>query len=485
MLCVTGNETSLASLASRLQQVQDKRCGPDAPLQEIRIDALDEPLEPLYSLLERYRDRLLVCCRPQRQGGAYVGSDAERLAILRRAAIAGAAYVDVEADCEERELVALRHATPGKLVLSWHDFAGIPADLGRRVREIGGRGADLVKVAVTVQDAAQLGELRELQQLVSQPTIVIGMGLAGLLTRCRYPAFGSPWTYVKADAESGTAPGQLTLDEALQLGLPASADGSLYVLIGGPQVQHSKGPLVYNQLFRAWGTTWSYLPVSTADAASTFALLCQLGLQGASVTMPHKAWALALADQRASELAKQAGAANSVRLVEGDVEATNTDVAGVGDPLRLALARVGEPHPKRALVLGAGGAARAAVLACRRLGLAVTVSALEDASELCGDGVDYRPWDERNEVQAEVLVNATPVSGADKMPLSSDGPLDKRVVFDLAISGEPSLLLQRAEAEGAETIEAIEMWLAQGAEQISWLTGRRCTVAEMRALLPQ
>ena len=81
------------------------------------------------------------------------------------------------------------------------------------------------------------------------------MGLAGLLSRCRYPAFGSPWTYVKADEQAGTAPGQLTLAQAREMGLPQTAEQPFFALVGGPQVQHSMGPVVYNRLFRATGQT--------------------------------------------------------------------------------------------------------------------------------------------------------------------------------------------------------------------------------------
>lgn len=491
MLCVTGNEDTIDALARRIARAEahPRR---EVLLQEVRIDALgDGALEPLFALLARTPARVIVCNRPVRQGGAFDGPEADRIRLLARAGACGVAYVDLEADCGAAALDAVRAAIAesardgrrGQLMLSSHDFAGVPADLDVQVDRMAARQPDLIKVAVAVDDAIQLDALRGQHRRAGRPVLAIGMGLAGLVSRARYPAFGAPWTYVKADEQSGTAPGQLSLAQALEMGLPESATAPFLALVGGPQVQYSKGPLVYNRLFRRRGRPWSYLPVSTAAGEETLHMLRALGLLGASVTMPHKGVALALAGDGADDLARLAGAANSLRC-EGDTfAATNSDVAGVAEPLLRALAALDGDRPRRALVLGGGGAARAAVLAARQLELEVAVSAIEDIRAIFAPEVRCVAWDERSAVPAEILINATPVAGSKVMPWPADVPLDKRVVFDLAISGEPSLLLARAAEAGAVTIEPIEMWLAQGAAQMSWVLREPCTVEELRELL--
>ena len=219
-------------------------------------------------------------------------------------------------------------------------------------------------------------------------------------------------------------------------------------------------------------------------------MLRRLGLQGASVTMPHKHVALQMAGDRADELARRVQAANSLRFDEEGVAATNTDVAGVGQPLQRAFAQLSGKRPQRALVLGAGGAAKAAAVACRNLDLEVTVSAVETEVDgtlveldapLSGPGTRCVRWSDRHDVEADVLINATPVSG-ERSPWSEDVALPCAVVFDLAITGKPSRLLARARQEGAVALEAIEMWLAQGARQMSWITGEDYEVEQLREL---
>ena len=195
-----------------------------------------------------------------------MGAEQERLSLLERMVRGGVAYVDVEADCGDAEIARITAAGSARLVLSMHDFTGVPADLEQRIAAMSGRGADVLKAAVAVDDAIDLDCLLTLRANLRQPTVLIGMGLAGLLSRCRYPAFGSPWTYVKAGEEEGTAPGQLTLVQAREMGLPQTTEQPFFALVGGPQVQHSMGPVVYNRLFRATGKPWSYLPVNTSRA---------------------------------------------------------------------------------------------------------------------------------------------------------------------------------------------------------------------------
>ena len=210
MLCLTGNESSVAQLAQRLEHHADD----GDLLHEVRLDALQEPVDGVFGLLERFGSRLVACCRPEREGGHYVGAEQARLFLLERIVRAGAAYVDVEADCADAEIARIKAAGSARLVLSIHDFTGVPADLEQRIWSMSTRGAHVLKAAVTVDDAIDLDRLLTLRANARQPTLLIGMGLAGLLSRCRYPAFGSPWTYVKADDQAGTAPGQLTLAQA-------------------------------------------------------------------------------------------------------------------------------------------------------------------------------------------------------------------------------------------------------------------------------
>lgn len=486
MLCVTGNEARIQALAARLERT------PKGALAEVRLDLLDEPLDAAFELIAQHADKLIVCLRPRRQGGGYPGAESSRLELLGKAAVRGPAYLDIEGDCSDGELAALRAAgerstgAAPKLVLSWHEFSGQQQRRAAaivRARELAGRDVDLLKLAVAVDDPVELEDLLDLADTLERPAVLLAMGPAGQLSRSRYARFGSPWTYVTESETAGTAAGQLTLDDARRLGLPDSADAPFFALVGGAQVVHSPGPRVYNALFRQQAKPWAYHAICTDQAERCFALLARLGAQGLSVTMPHKLAALAYGRGDAS--AESVGAANTLRFGADGAEATNTDVAGVAAPLAVALEQLpvdGAADDRSALILGAGGAARAAVIACRQLGLTPWVSArrAEQARAIAEHVVTWQDWPEH---AATVLINATPLAGP-STPLA--GALDAKrwpIVFDLALAAEPSELLAQAAVSNALTIAAREMWLHQAVAQLAFVGGGEVDVETLRALL--
>ena len=477
MLCVTGNECTGSALATRLAEVAS-RFARQEHLQEVRLDALREPLQPVLDLIRRHASRVIVTCRPRRQGGGFEGGDGQRLEILRLAAGLRPAYVDLEGDLCDAQLAAIRHAGARSLILSWHVFEPGGGEASQAFARLAGRPAEVLKLATVVEDASELATLHRLGQSVDGPTVLIGMGQAGMLSRCRYRSFGAPWTYVCSGAGTETARGQLSIDDALQLGLPKAAEHPFFCLIGGAQIADSPGPRVYNRLFRQRNKPWSYLPVVTSDAEATLDLLRRLGVRGVSVTMPHKHVALSYGQADATALA--VGAANSLHFSADGVRAINTDVEGVRRPLSQALAANDLGGPQDVLILGAGGAARAAAAACRDMGLRVAISArrLDTAADIFSADV-LVPWAERADCPARILINAT-AAAADNSPWPSGRAIDKAVVFDLALSARPSALLSDARQEGSVTIEAQQMWLAQGAAQMQFLSGESISEDDLR-----
>lgn len=443
MICITGNESTLEGLEARFAAAE-KAFGP-ATMHEVRLDFLAAVDEATFSLLRRRGDRVIACCRPT-EGT----SETERRDLLIRAAASGAAWIDIEEDAIEL-LHALRTAG-SRVIASFHDFDGLPVDLSSILRTIDAHRPDLLKVAVTVRDAAELIAVRDATSSLLTSHIAIGMGDAGRLSRLRHRSFGSPWTYVAADDRAATADGQLTFDEAKLMGLPGSADAPFIALLGGRNVAHSPGPRIYNTLFRHAGMPWSYLAVPTVQPGETLGLLRDLGALGAAVTIPHKE--VVLAHAQPDSLASRVRAANSIRFETNGAVATNTDVEGVRVPLAAAL----QTRPAtRALILGRGGASRAAAAACKELGVDPVV-------------IGRDRWEERSRIEAGILINATPITDSAIWPGGT--PLRKAIVFDLAFGASRSELLRRAESEGAVAIPPLAMWVIQGARQMSWITGQ-------------
>jgi 3-dehydroquinate dehydratase/shikimate dehydrogenase len=465
VICVTGRERSIDALAARIA------ASPEL-MHELRLDQLGDWDDAVFELIKTHGPKLVVCLRADRQGGGYEGDESERLALLARAARAGAKYVDVEADVPDEQLSQFERDA---LVLSWHDFNGLPSDLDKRAHDIAERHPAVVKLAVAVTDPSELTALLDARAAIDGDAVLIGMGAGGQLSRTRYTEFGSAWTYVSAGADESTAPGQLDLDTARLMGLPATADQPFYALVGGPSVAHSPGPRVYNRLFRDNDHGTSYHAVVCRSLSTTLPLLERLGVAGLSVTMPHKQAATELC--KVDALAARVGAVNSMRRRKADGkthwEGTNSDVEGVRAPLARANAH------GTALILGAGGAASAAVVAALQLGLDVRVAArrAELAAALAGDGA--ATWDARAEVEHNVLINATSLTG-DDCPWPADTPLTAEVVFELAM-GSHSRLLDEAREQRCVAIEPLAMWLHQGAQQMRWMLEQQVTVEELEA----
>jgi shikimate dehydrogenase len=250
----------------------------------------------------------------------------------------------------------------------------------------------------------------------------------------------------------------------------------------GTHVARSLSPAMHNAAFAAAGCDAVYVPFCAAGFDDFAAFARAMGVTGASVTIPFKQDALAAAGQ-ADALTRRVGAANTLRATAaGGWEATNTDVAGCVEPLaaayRVSLAGA------RVSVLGAGGAARAAVVALADARAVVTVHARRrDQSELVARelGVKTGPWPPVAG-SWDILINATPLGGAsasDATPLPG-GPFDGRLVYDLVYRQGESPLLRDARLAGVATLDGLPMLVAQAERQFAWWTGKAPSPGLMR-----
>jgi 3-dehydroquinate dehydratase/shikimate dehydrogenase len=462
-------ETIVADTMADLRARRD--AASPADMVELRLDGVRD-LDVAGALEGRTRPAIATC-RAAWEGGRFDGSEEERLAVLTRAAELGAEFVDIEWKADAGVRDRCRERT--KIVLSHHDFDGVPDDLASRVRDMQRANADVVKVAVT---ARSLGDCVTLKRATERTPsrVAIAMGAPGQVTRL-WPAWmGSAWTY------GGTAaPGQASTRELVdryRVG-ETTASTKVYAVCGSP-LGHSASPAMHNAAFRALGLDAVYLPLDTRSAKDLFEMAGALGLAGASVTIPLKRDLLVagLAGDPAidiDELPRQIGALNTLRRDGLGWQGRNFDVAGFLAPLQ---ERGVEMWGRRAVVLGAGGAARAGVAGLRSAGAEVSIAArrLDAARDLAAEfgvgAIEWPPpagWD--------LLVNTTPVG---MWPRVDESPLDDaalrsasgRVVYDMVYNPMDTRLLQQARAAGATTIGGLEMLVGQACLQLEWWTGR-------------
>ena len=250
----------------------------------------------------------------------------------------------------------------------------------------------------------------------------------------------------------------------------------------GWPVAHSRSPQMHTAALAVLGLDWRYqrLPIPPQLFAETVRALPALGFRGVNATIPHKEAALAVADA-ASESARAIGAANTLTFEPGGaIHADNTDASG----FLAALPR--SAYGKTALVLGAGGSARAVIYALRQAGASevrvwnrTADRAAAVARELGATAV------ERAE-PADIVVNCTsiglqnPGETFKALPLRADELGAGCLVVDMVYRLGGTLFLQAAAAAGAEVVDGLEILVAQGAASLERWTGRTAPDKAMR-----
>ena len=267
-------------------------------------------------------------------------------------------------------------------------------------------------------------------------------------------------------------------------------------VIGWP-IEHSVSPAMHNAAFRALGLDWCYLPfaVPPAHVADALAGVRGLGLRGINVTVPHKQAVSALVDELTPE-ARAIGAVNTV-LVRGErLVGHNTDAAGFLRALREAGFA---PEGCSALVLGAGGAARAAVYALARVGarvvllnrtpqradaLVADLRAVVEGARLEAGGLDAQTA-QQEASRCQLVVNATSLG---MWPQVETSPWPEEVafpagvlLFDLVYNPRQTRFVRLARESGARAVDGLRMLVHQGAEAFALWTGAAPPVEIMYA----
>jgi shikimate dehydrogenase len=278
--------------------------------------------------------------------------------------------------------------------------------------------------------------------------------------------------------------------------MPPNINGQtkLVGLIGYP-VEHSLSPAMHNSAFAALNLNWCYvpLPVLPERLGEAGAGLRALGFVGANVTVPHKEAVMSYLDEVAPE-AQAIGAVNTIVVREAELIGYNTDWQGFFTTLNEGSFSL---HDKQAVVLGAGGAARAVVYALAQAGAQVAIlnrtpsrahalvqdfSPLFSALSLCALPLTWQALEERT-TEAHLLVNTTPVGmwpDADRSLWPEDLAFPGHLtVFDLVYNPRQTKLLWQARTAGAKVIGGLGMLVHQGAAAFELWTGEKAPVETM------
>ncbi len=478
-ICVALGSDSPAALA----QAAEREYKDGNTFLEFRLDYLSTP-ESGIALIETFvkkrpEARVLATCRLGGHNGFFKGTIDQQTRLLAKAAAAGAVAIDLEIESAERAAPAvesLREHTP--VIVSYHNFESTPSlePVLRRLMRVQADAYKLATLARKPSDSLRLVEFLKKHQKKDHhktPLIAFTMSEQGLCTRVLSPALGGVFTYAAPSEADGTAPGQIParVMKSLYRIDKLTKESRVYGVIADP-VGHSKSPHVQNRAFQARWIDAVYLPfhVTQAQLGDFMKLAAKLPVSGFSVTIPHKQKIVRYLDY-VEPLAKRIGAVNTVWRKAGRWRGTNTDVDGILKPLskyvRLGHATV--------LVVGYGGAARAAAFTLRDAGAEVTITGrdLRRASALArAVNAQVISLEQAANAAYDALVHATPVGmhpNVDDSLFPDSIPAD--VVFDMIYNPHETRLLKHAKEQGCEVIHGVDMFLEQAAQQFEIWSG--------------
>jgi 3-dehydroquinate dehydratase / shikimate dehydrogenase len=459
-LCVVVRETTTERAVAALAQAASL-----GDMVEIRADYIREP--DIRALLRNKPCPVLFTLRPRHEGGEYAGAEIDRLDSIIQAARAGADYVDVEFSSFWQAI--LEKVPKEKVILSHHNFSETPSALEGLVDSMAAAGAGVLKIACTAQ---RLGDNLVIRRALLHAQAnglnlcALAMGRPGIPSRVLGPAWGSWMALARLPGEPGTADGQLSADEMIHVfrSREIGPETALYGVVGKP-LGHSLSPLIHNAAFAARKQDSVMLPLEAGSMDDFLEFCAAVSITGASVTLPYKQQACAISRSLSVE-ADSTGAVNTLVSRPSGWHGENSDVDGFIRPL---MRRTHLAH-KRAVVLGAGGAARSVVYALRAHDAEVCVVArdLQKAAGLADAfGARHAAWDQFRSLRWDILVNATPVGmypEIDQSPVSSEC-LTGEWVCDLVYNPASTRLLKEAARQGCRVIPGTEMFLGQAVKQ--------------------
>jgi shikimate dehydrogenase/3-dehydroquinate dehydratase type I len=474
-----------------------------ADLVEFRLDRLDPSEVPR---LERVHEIPLMhewvpaiaTLRSRAEGGSGPDDVSARTALLEAALDAlPFSYVDLEMrrDASLEEKFREWDGRPLGIVRSAHLPSETPTSEVLAALHAGLARRGLSKVVLPASPSRILSDLvPAIAPLSGRPFVLHTTGGAGGLLRVLAPRLGMAWVYCRLPsppggprdvAPSAVEPSQIPADRMRRF-VDAGPETPWFAVVGNP-LGHTVSPDLHASFLERSGTGGIYIPLELASEEEFMRVLPQLpglGLRGVNVTRPFKGAAFRLATSR-TEGCEHVGAANALVPQAGSpsrFRAHNTDVEALERWWSELLDREPPPRPHRVLVLGAGGAARAAVVAATHLGLEVGVAARRPAEskallsdlglpsaqavDRAGPATDPFPW----------VVNATPV-GQDR-GATLEAPLAGRLargglLIDLVYHPAEPTLHDLAKAAGARYVQGIPMLVFQAAASFELFTGRK------------
>ena len=460
----------------------------DNPFLEFRLDYLPKPglaIPKIKAFMESHPGTVVIAtCRRTIAGGRFRGSMASELDILAKASGAGCQLLDLELQTAIKSKPAQVQKLRGRsaLILSFHDFRGTKR-LDETLQKMLAVQADFYKIVSTATTLSDNVTMIKFLAKESDKHSLIGicMGEQGIISRVLGVRAGSVFTFAALSPDEKTAPGQVTAQELRNVYRIEQVDAATRVYgVAGDPVVHSLSPAIMNAAFRRENVNAVYLALHAKTLKDLLTCVREIPLHGISVTMPYKEAILKHLDNTDSHTTKIGACNTVVRAQDGKLYGFNTDAAGVVRPLERRLPTL---EGAKILVLGAGGAARAAVFGLKERGCEVYIlnRTAGPAKKLARQArARTAKRADLKKLSFDVIINATPVGmGNTRETALLEHEINARYVFDMIYDPAETRLLKLARERGAQVIPGIEMFVQQAARQFEIWTGKPAPGDEM------
>jgi 3-dehydroquinate dehydratase / shikimate dehydrogenase len=465
----------------------------DNPFIELRLDYLARPALIFPKLREFTESHpyvsVIATCRRVVSGGKFRGAIPAQLEVLEKAAAAGCQLVDVE-------IQTAAHLKPAKLekirskaavVLSFHDFKGTQK-LEETLKKMSSHPADFYKVVSTAASLYDNVTMMKFLEAHQDKFSLVGlcMGEQGIISRILAVRAGSAFTFAAVAADQKTGAGQVTSQELRHTYRIDQVDAATKVYgVAGDPVAHSLSPAIMNAALRRENVNGVFVALHVKSLKDLLACMRDIPIQGLAITMPHKQAILRYLDNTDPYTAKIGACNTVVRSQDGKLYGFNTDTSGVVRPLEQRMSL----NDAKILVLGAGGAARAAVFGLKDRGAQISIlnRSLTAAHKLARQArARTIKRADLKRLEFDVIINATPVGMGNprESPLNAD-EIKAKYVFDMVYDPAETRLLKLAKERGAEVIAGSEMFVHQAARQFEIWTGKPAPREDMLRIVNQ
>jgi 3-dehydroquinate dehydratase / shikimate dehydrogenase len=459
----------------------------DNPFLEFRLDYLPKPALAVHKIRQFFElyphVAVIATCRRKLNGGRFTGSVASQIELLEKAADAGCQIVDVElqtaSKCKPAQIQKLR--SRAALVLSFHDFKGT-RNLDATLEKMVSIPADYYKIVTTATTLSDNVTMMKFLENNGDKHSLVGlcMGEQGIISRVLGVRAGSVFTFASVSPGEETAPGQVTAQDLRSVYRIEQVDAATRVYgVAGDPVAHSLSPVIMNAALRRENVNGVYLALHAKTLKDLLTCVREIPLHGLSITMPYKEAILEELDNTDTHTRKVGACNTVVRAQDGKLYGFNTDTAGVLRPLEKRITL----EAAKILVIGAGGAARAAVFALKERGAEVWIlnRSIASAQKLARQAkARTAKRADLKKLQFDVIINATPVgmSNGQESPLN-ENEINARYVFDMVYDPPETRFMKLAQARGAQVIPGIEMFVYQAARQFEIWTGKPAPFDDM------